>query len=201
VSLSPPVANNTVRIFQTHNAQGEPAAAEYVQVIVDDGGIYNFAAIVMKFLAPLSPRQTQTPGVFSYTDPVRGAGWLRLEEFSRVDAARIQELVRMEEITAAVGPEPLRSEDIRFVNAIALRSHNPWVIFVFAAVLLGFSIAMFSVAFEREQTVGYLLMGTLFVALAIALGVQSSIRLRWWLKARRHARAHGGDLPSDLKGL
>lgn len=198
--MSPPVANNTVRIFQTHNAQGEPAVAEYVQVIVE-GGLYNLGAVTMRFLAPLAPRQTETAGVFSYTDPARGAGWLRLEEFSRIDAARIQELVRMEEITAAVGPEPLRSEDMRFVSAIALRSHNPWVIYVFAAVALGFSIMMFSVAFEREETVGYLLIGTLFVALAIALSVQSSIRLPWWLKARRYARAHGGDLPSDLKGL
>ena len=200
MSISTPVERNTIRMFQTHNAQGEPAPAEYVQVI-PEGGIHPLGTHTMRFLAPLSPRQTNNAGVFSYTDPARGAGWLRLEEFSRIDAARIQELVRMEEITAVVGAEPLRNADVRFVNAIAVRSHNPWVIVVFACVLLGFGILLFSSAFSREQTVGYIVLGSLFSLVAAALFVQASIRLPWWHKARRYARENGGDLPSDLKGI
>lgn len=174
--------------------------AEYAHV-VEDTSVVTLGAQVMDFLRPLNPRQTKDPGVFVYEDPSRGSGWLRLEEFRRIDAERVQELVRMAEIESAVGREPLKNADYSIGNALVVRSSNPWTIFVFASVLAVFSIIMISRAIAGAPEAVYPVMGAMLGLVAVALFIFGGIRVRWWHRARAYSREHGGDIPSDLKGL
>lgn len=156
----------------------------------------------MDFLRPLNPRQTAVPGVFAYVDPLRGSGELRLQAFSPADARRVQELVRMHEISAAVGQEPFKPADIAVGSALVVRTNNPWVLIGFGAVLLTFGIILLSVTGREEATalVG-VIMGVLMVLVAVALIVVGLIRAPWWHRARDYARRNGGELPPDIKGL
>ena len=203
LQAQPPVGRNTIRLFQTHDAAGRPAPAEFTQVITHRS-VNTLGSDAMLFLAPLHPRRTAHAGVFTYTDPQRGSGWLRLEEFGRGDADRIQELVHMEEIVAVVGPEPRRNTDLRYGNALVLRTHNPWVMYGMGVVSLLCALGMISATlrgFSVGETTALVVMGGIFILLSLAFFVRASIRLPWWTRARRYAREHGGVLPADIKGL
>jgi hypothetical protein len=203
-SPAPKPERNTVRIFQTHNAAGAPAPAEYVRVI-HHNSVITLGSEAMEFLAPLNPTQTEHPGVFRYTDPANGSGSLRLEEFATSDAARIQELVRMEEINRVVGTEPFRPADLAVGNALVLRTNNPWIMFTFAAVSIGCGCAALTTPFRfplgTGETTAIVLMSVLLMGLGIVLAVRSTIQLRWWRRARQLARAQGGPMPTDLTGI
>jgi hypothetical protein len=192
---------NTIRIFQTHNVAGEPATAEYTRVIYH-GSVNTLGSDAMLFLRPLNPRQTEQPGVFYYTDPTHGSGWLRLEHFSTGDATRIQELVRMEEITRVVGKEPLRNADLAIGNAMVVRTNNPWVALTFASVVIVMGIMTFTAIPRADDwAIAIGIMGALLILVGIALVITSSIRLPWWRRARRYVRSKGEKLPPDITGL
>jgi uncharacterized membrane protein YidH (DUF202 family) len=194
---------NTVHIFQTHNAAGVPEVAEFVEVI-RNRSVNTDGSETMAFLRPLNPTQTEHRGVFMYNDPTRGRGWLRLERFLSWDADRVQELVRMEEITRVVGEEPLRPADIRFGRAMVMRTNNPWIMFGVAAFSIGCGIATLSsilIASNLVELIALVGMGALLVLAGIAAAVVGAIRLPWWRRARQHARQQGGTMPPDLTGI
>ena len=196
-------AANTVRIFQTHNAAGAPEIAEFVEVI-RHRTVNTLGSDAMEFLRPLNLTQTEHPGVFFYGDPARGRGWLRLERFRRPDAERIQELVRMEEITRVVGPEPMRPADLAFGNALVLRTNNPYIMFVIAlvSVICGIAtLASLPIASNVAEVVGLGSVGGLLILAGSAAAIVGAIRLPWWRRARQHARHQGGSVPPDLTGL
>jgi hypothetical protein len=192
---------NTVRIFQTHNVGGTPEAGEFA-VVIHHRSINTLGSDAMDFLRPMNPTQTENPGVFAYNDPARGSGWLRLEHFSNTDAARIQELVRMEEISRAVGKEPLKNPDIAFGNAMAMRTNNPWVMFAVAAgaVIAGIG-SLTAIPRVDSGATAIVVVGIILILAGIGAGISGAIRLPWWRKARKYARENGGKLPSDLTGL
>jgi hypothetical protein len=201
---TPGPERNTVRIFQTHNAAGTPAPAEYVRVI-HHNSVITLGSEAMNFLAPLNPTQTEHPGVFRYTDPANGSGWLRLEEFATSDAARIQELVRMEEINRVAGKEPFRPADLAVGNALVLRSSNPWVLYTLAFFSISGGVGALTTPFRSPfgigETIAIVVMSVLLIGVGVLLAVRSTIQLRWWRKARQVARAQGGPMPSDLTGI
>jgi len=189
-----------IRLFQTHNASGSAEPVEFTETI-RPGILYTVASDTMIFLGPLTPTQTATPGVFFYTDPARGRGWLQLENFGTGNTARIQEYVQMAEIERALGRQPLRAKDIAYGNSQVLRSNNPYFFFGFGIVLLGLVIFMLTNA-HSSIPLG-LIIGTvgLFLVLSAVLFVYGAIKVTWWHNARRYARKNFGTLPSDLKGL
>jgi hypothetical protein len=195
---------NTVRILQTHDAAGAPAPAEYVRVI-HHNSINTLASDAMEFLAPLNPTQTEHRGFFRYTDPKNGSGRFRLEHFARSDAARIQELVRLEEISRVVGKQPFRAADVAFGRSMTLRSNNPWVMFPVATLSVFFGcvlLVMIVVAGANTvETVMLVIVGVALIGAGVFLAVQNVARLRWWRKARRYVRTQGGPMPSDLTGF
>lgn len=201
-----PVARNTIRLFQTHDTNGHVDEAEYIQE-VERKTVNTLASDAMLFLTPLNLRQTKNEGVFLYEDTTRGSGWLRLENFSRTDSTRIQELIRMEEISRAVGKEPLRNADLSVGNAIALRSNNPWVIIGFGVFAVAGGIASSYTAFftsaPKNQTefVSLIIVAGLMVLVGCGAFISGGLRVSWWHKARAYARQQDGTLPSDLKGL
>ncbi|MET0990199.1 MAG: hypothetical protein ABWY54_06100 [Glaciihabitans sp.] len=196
-----PVSDNTIRLSQELDAAGRPAPAEFFYQ-VHHTTANTLGSDAMIFLAPLNPRETATPGVFTYTDPQRGSGTARLEGFSLIDAQRIQELVRMQAIEAAVGPEPLKNPDLELGNALVLRSNNPWFFLVFGLIVLGFAIWLLSAAAGvGDKGAVYTTMGIILGAGSIVLFVIAAIRAPWWRKARAEARKDGGPLPPDLTGL
>jgi hypothetical protein len=203
-SAAPGPERNTVRIFQTHDPAGTPTPAEYVRVI-HNNSLNTLGSEAMEFLAPLNPRQTEHPGVFLYSDSANGSGWLRLEEFSKTDAARVQELVRMEEINRAVGKEPFRPADLEIGNALVLRTNNPWLMFTLAAASVVAGLAALSTPLRFPlgpgELIAIVVMSILLIGLGIVLAVRARIQLRWWRKARQHARGQGGPMPSDLTGI
>jgi hypothetical protein len=203
-SPAPKPERNTVRIFQTHNAAGAPVPAEYVRVI-HHNSINTLGSDAMEFLAPLNPTQTEHPGVFRYSDPANGSGWLRLEEFLTSDASRIQELVRMAEINRAVGKEPFGTPDLAIGNALVMRTNNPWMMFVLAAVSVwvgGASLlGVLTMTTNTAETIALSVLGVMMIGAAIVLVRRGVIQLRWWRKARAVARAQGGPMPSDLTGI
>jgi len=191
----------SILILQTHNAAGQPAPARFEQV-VDQRSINTLGSDAMDFLRPLNPRQTAVPGVFTYVDPLRGSGELRLQRFSPVDAQRVQELVRMSEISAAVGQEPFKPADIAVGRALVVRTNNPWVLIGFGAVLLVFGVVLLALAGGAgANSVAYAIMGALLALVAVALIIVGLVRAPWWHRARDHARQNGGELPPDIKGL
>jgi len=189
-----------IRLFQTHNASGAAAPAEFTETI-RPGLLYTVASDTMIFLGPLTPLQTATPGSFTYTDPARGSGWLRLENFGSGNTARIQEYVQMAQIERAIGRQPLRAQDIAFGNSQVLRSNNPYFFFGFGTVLLGLVVYMLTNAHSSIPLGVIIGFVALFLALSAALFVYGAIKVTWWHKARRYARKNFGTLPSDLKGL
>lgn len=194
-------AQASILILQTHDAEGRVAPARFEQV-VERLSVTTLGSDAMDFIRPLNPRQTSVAGVFDYLDPSRGSGELRLHAFPAADAERVQDLVRMHEISQAVGREPFAPADLAVGRAIVLRTRNPWVLFGFGVVMMIFGILFFALA----GGVGangpvYVIMGVLMTLVALALIAVGLVRAPWWHRARDFARQNGGDLPPDIRGL
>lgn len=192
-----------IRLVQTTDPAGRPAAREYVRAVQYEG-MRSISETVMDFLRPLSPRETENPGVFWYTDPAHGAGWLRLEGFGAVTIDEVQQAVRTLAIEAAVGqPEPVRQEVLSFGNSLANRTTNPYFKIGAGAVVLG--LVIFGAV--RLFTEPGMDPGKAFAALAmvgvavlcVILIVNGFRRRAWWHRARAEARRQGVRLPDRLK--
>jgi hypothetical protein len=195
---------NTVRIYQTHNASGSPAQAQFVEVI-SNASLTTLASDTVKFLSPLNVTQTEHVGVFTYSDPARGSGWLRLERFRTPDIDRVQDLVRMEEITRVIGRQPLRPADSRYGRSMVLPTKNPWAMLVYSVFGFIAGIAVFggglAAASNFAELIAIVVMGFILILVSIALAVIAVIRVRWWERARAYVRQQGIPMPPDLTGI
>jgi hypothetical protein len=195
---------HTVRIFQTHDASGVPAQAVYVEVI-SDRSLTTLASDTVKFLAQLNVTQTEHVGVFRYNDPARGSGWLRLERFRTPDIQRVQELVRMEEITRVIGRQPMRPADSRYGRSMVLPTKNPWAMLAYSVFGFLAGIAVFTGGLAAASNLAELIaigvMGFILLLVSIALAVIGVIRIRWWQRARAYVRQQGTPMPPDLTGI
>jgi hypothetical protein len=192
-----------IRLFQTTNVAGEPAADEFVREVRYEG-LRSLTETVMDFLRPLSPRETEHPGVFWYTDPSSGSGWLRMEQFRAVNVDEVTQAVRVLQIDAAIGQsEPVRQEVLSFGNAVVNRTTNPYFKILFGVAVL----ALMAFAVVRMVQTGGGSAGTVVVIVILAavsvpcivLIVQGLRRRAWWHRARAEARRQGVSLPDQLK--
>ena len=198
--VSVAIPTNTIRIVQTHDAAGAPAPAEFAQ-IMHNASVNTMGWDVMQFLKPLTPVRTTDPLVYLYTDPARGSGWLRLEGFRPADAARVQELVQLDEVSRAIGEDPIPKDDLAVGRGALLRSNNPWAFIVLGAVVLLFPGVMWLRSPPAPENVpGYLVMAGVLVVLGAGVLVVGILRARWWHRARRHVKSTGQTMPTDLRG-
>lgn len=114
----------SVRIVQTHDAHGRPSPATYVQPLATSTST---ELAVAELLAPLDPRPTDRPDVYTYRDPQRGSGRRELVGFTRGDLERAADALLMERVEAEVGElAPFRNEDVHRLPAV-YGSMNPWL--------------------------------------------------------------------------
>lgn len=193
----------TVRVFQTHDAAGREAPAEFAEHF-PFRNTHASEKDVWGFIAPLQPRSTSTSGVYAYVDPGTGSGWLRVEGYA-VIVGRMDELVRLSEINAAIGrPEPFGSVHPGSGGPAVFASRNPFVQFVAGLLLLAAAVIGF-VSFSKLASSPPALQVVIMVLLVVlALGSAALVfvgarRMRWWLAARAQAKRDGGSLPSDLE--
>lgn len=190
---------NTIRVVQTHDAAGAAAPAEFAQVITN-ATASTLGWDAMTFLRPLNPVRTADPLVFTYSDPARGSGWLRLEGFAPADATRIHELVQVDEISRAVGADPIPKDDLTLGRGALLRTNNPWFMILIGAVLAVFGILIFGFPQGNVDRVVSTVLGVLLLLVGLVITIVGIIRTIWWHRARGYAKQTGQVLPPDLKG-
>ncbi|AYF96911.1 hypothetical protein [Protaetiibacter intestinalis] len=189
----------SVRIVQTHDALGRVAPAEFLQPLADT---VSLEVSVAEFLAPLDPRPTDRPGVYTYRDPQRGSGWLELVGFSPGALERAADALLMERVEAEVGEmTPFRNEDMHLPRG-GFGSRNPWLMLVFGAVVAGVGVWTIVVGLTRVElpfTIVVPVLGVLLIAAATWLFLHGARRVRWWHAARATARRLEGRLPDRLQ--
>ncbi|MET0989048.1 MAG: hypothetical protein ABWY54_00225 [Glaciihabitans sp.] len=192
-------APNTIRVVQTHDSTGAAAPAEFEQVITNvTASTLGFDA--MTFLRPLNPSRTTDPLIFNYADPTRGSGWLRLEGFAPSDAARIYELVQVDEISRVVGKDPIPKDDLTLGRGALLRTNNPWFMIVLGAIIAIFGFVIWGFPQGNVDRVVSAVLGILLLLTGLAIFVVGIIRTIWWTRARAYAKQTNQTLPPDLKG-
>ena len=185
---------------------GDPGSSDPAGRVVElrFEGLRSLTETAMDILRPLSPRETATPGVFSYVDASGRVGEVRLEGVPVIEASEIQQAVRTLALSAAIGtPEPDRREVLSFGNSIVPRTTNPYFRIVVGVVFL--ALAIFGLARVFTTTdggVGRIVAGVTMALLAIvaimliAFGVR---RWSWWTRARRESDRQGLEKPDQLK--
>jgi hypothetical protein len=192
-SAAPAPTQRAVRIHQTHDASGTPAAAEFLEYLPAAPLLIKRGTAAMSFLRPMNPSRSDREFTYFYTDPARGSGWLELEGFGSQDAKRVQENVWMEEIERKVGQQPRRNADTHIPHALAPRFNNPWMFVAMGA--MPFVLGAYILPRLNEQPATAVLAGVIVGVLMILGAVLAFVNLRkrvpWWHRARRYAREHG----------
>lgn len=203
-----------IRIFQTHDQAGIPAQQEFSQQITP-AATQTLPDAIMQFLRPLNPRLSgplsQQPsehtGVYWYSDPLQGSGWLRLEGAPVMHTLRVDELVRMEEISRSVGgSDPVSQPDVKYVAPLVIHNRNPNVQITLGIIFAAIGIAM-SVAVLVSGTAPLFaliiipIFGLIIIVAGIILARRGMKRLAWWRQARAQAIQDGGAIPEDLHRL
>lgn len=192
-----------IRFLQTKNADGESAQSEYVQEIFYEG-LRSVAESAFDNLKHLRPRETDHPGIFQYVDSKRGSGTFRIEHFNPLDADKLRQLLRMQEISDAIGKkDPHRSEELSFGASVVPRTSNPFFQITLGVVSIGISawgIAIMVNSFDG--TVGYYFAFGVLVALCL-FGILilwvGAKRVRWWTAMRAEVRRRGVAMPEQLR--
>jgi hypothetical protein len=198
-----PTDSYAIRFTQTHDVSGDTVVGEWVTTI-ERRMVSTLAAQTLEILAPYAPTRTEEPGVYAFTDPDRGRGLARLENFSRDDVAGIGDLVLMEEVTRVLGePDPFRNTGHGILNAFFLRSNNPVTAIVLGLAAASVGVYTFGSGFRFESPVSVTcwIVGGLIAILGAVFVAMSARRMRWWLRARKTAMRLAGRIPDHLKGL
>jgi hypothetical protein len=191
-------AGLSVRILQTHDVAGRPAAAEFLVPIPDSQSLELAVATV---LAPFELHPTDRAGVYTYRDLSRGSGWLELLGFTPGGLQRAADAVLMVRVERELGRgmAPFRNEDVHVPRTS--RSQNPWLRIVFGTVgiLLGAWVVLTAVtASELPLAIACWVMGPLLVAAFGWLLVSGIRQVRWWHAARATALRLEGRVPDRL---
>ncbi|GAA2829683.1 hypothetical protein FB468_2737 [Leucobacter komagatae] len=197
-----------IRVFRNTDKYGNHAPEERVEpVFVSGKKLQSVTGQAAKALVAYSPSLTDTLGVYSFDDPERGSGWLRLEGVGKLALSRIHDLVRLSEIERAIGEkDPIPGAELGIAAPMAFHNRSPYVHFATGLAVLCLGVWFGSLAISPEASRMDL---TLFMGCAtvIVLGMgcwaiyMSIRRFGWWTRARRYALSDGGPLPEDLTYL
>ncbi|GAA2829689.1 hypothetical protein FB468_2736 [Leucobacter komagatae] len=194
-----------IRVFQNTDKYGNHAPEERVEpVMISLKKLQSVTGQAAEALVEYSPSLTDTLGVYSFDDPEKGAGWLRLEGAGKLTLARLHDLVRLSEIERAIGQkDPIPGAELGIAAPMAFHNRSPYVHFATGLAVLGLGVWLGGLTFSPKAVP----MGiTLFMggATVIVLGMgcwtiyMSVRRFGWWTRARRYALSDGGPLPEDL---
>jgi hypothetical protein len=141
-----------------------------------------------------------------YTDPSRGSGWLRLENFVDSDVATLDNLVRTAEISRSIGSvDPARQEELPLGGAVVNRTSNPYfqIGLGIGAIVLGIACAIFPLAGLSSSgaaaNVVLVIVALALIGVGIWVAIHGARRRSWWVAARAEARRTGQPLPDQLK--
>ncbi|QIK63859.1 hypothetical protein G7068_12140 [Leucobacter viscericola] len=199
------VMSASLRIFQTHDAAGEPAPAEFVQTIVPKNSQPEPEAL-REFMLPLRPSRTSRSGVYFYDDPARGSGRLKVVGASGFDLPRVDEMVHLMEINRKIGMEdPARVPDVPgWVVPFVISNRSPWVRILVGLFFLIPGFFMLSIPLLKPHWNALPIAVNFIFGMLILLMCAWSLwrdvrRLPWWVKARAQAKRDGGPLPEELR--
>lgn len=200
-----------VEIFQTHDRVGCLSEQRFQHWVYPQPFVTDTEA-VFRFLKSLNPTLVEPlghdrgtySGIYWYSDPRLGSGWLRVEPSPAVESERLDEIVRLHDIYRVVGPDPWkRVEDVRHFKYSLLRSSSPVVggLFGLIAMAGGISVILsIPIQFANEHLavkILLLLLGVILVGSSASLLAIQIKRWKWWIAARAEAKKCGR-MPRDL---
>lgn len=193
-----------VRIFQEADASGAPQPMEFLQPIAAQLPKTN-AQVVFEYLQRLQLARTGRNGVYRYSDPGRGHGWLRVEGVNAMLLDDLERQVEVLVVSQRIGGFDPHPQPEFFGQSTVVRSSNPNIQIGIGAVLAiaGSALAVTPIAAQPPVAAAIVLvvMGLCIAGAAIALIVIGARRRGWWRRARADVRARGERMPEHLRIL
>jgi len=203
------VNTRVIEIHQERGVTGQPQPESYRRTF-EDSVVLPAVSLAIDFLVRMNVVTTGHPGEFSYTDPLRGSGTIRCDNWPDKDLERVVDYFVVQELGAELGLRKVPRQWVDRVTYAHLASptRNPIFMIVFGA--LG-TVAMVGVAaatawgplapaantgaFVWTTPLLFLAIGALFSVIV----VQHARRLRWWMRARALVVSRGQRMPRGLR--
>jgi hypothetical protein len=196
-------------IEQVNDGAGAPAPATFRRPIEGSLTFSRWASAV-DFLTRLGAERSDDLGVFRYSDPNRGSGTARLEEFDPDEVRRIDDYFRIEQMRVRLElPRSARQPlETRTFWTRPTTTSNP-----IPMIMLGGGILVLAIALGIASSIGpmrvpgeavtgvYLPLFAALAVLAVAVIVLQARRLPTWLALRRAFLEAGEPLPTGLRAL
>ncbi|WP_213815044.1 hypothetical protein [Glaciihabitans sp. dw_435] len=207
---SPADLSRRIGIFQSHDANGTPDVRQFTMPYTP----FPMAPLeesVARQIFPLAPRPTEYEGVYYYGHPGIGAGWLRLENFSDDEVARVHRLLVPDASVAPTLALPQATTAAAAATPAARsRGGNPILLVVWGAVAVIVGIAtLLTTVSELSVGVGAwralawvltIIISGALVALGAVLVTRGITRLTGSQSSRDRTPARGIHSPDDLGG-
>lgn len=186
------VAARGVRTYQSW-----PEPAELFRRF-DDAKTLPARSHTIRFLMKAGAKRTDTFSVFSYAEPERSSGFMRLEGFSPEDLQRIDDYFRIEEIGHELGYTKPPAQALDYLGRDVMRSPVPFI--VLPALMIPPLVVLFalSVAGFLPQLGGIWTVPVCVVPLLLLMLVLGARRLLWWTRARAYVQSRGERMPYGL---
>lgn len=199
----------SLRITQRSGPAGQIAPAEYLRQF-EHSLTLPASSLAIDFLVRLGAERTGEAGVYSYSDPGRGSGVVRLEGFSATDAERIDDYFVVEGVWRELGIRnaPRQWVDIRTYAHLVPAARNPCIMVSIASLgsagmLLCAALAVWGPlrVSESQAELAWLMPSTFLIIalLLLIVVVQHGRRLGPWLSARALLLSRGERLPAGLR--
>lgn len=193
-----------VRIFQELDASGAPSPIEFLQPIPSRFPRTS-AQVVFEYLQRLQLARTERNGVYRYSDPGRGSGWLRVEGVGPILLDDLERQVEVLVVSQRIGASDPHQQPEFFGQSTVIRSSNPHIQIGIGVVLATTGALLVFAAFASRAPIAamivLLVFGVLIFAGATAVIIVGARRLAWWRRARADVRARGERMPEHLRIL
>lgn len=163
------------------------------------------AQVVFEYLQRLQLERTGRSGVYRYSDPGRGSGWLRVEGVRPMLLDALERQVEVLVVSQRIGAAYPHQQAGFFGQSTVIRTSNPHIQIGFGVffAVLGALLTLAAVVAPAPvaATILLLVFGALIVACAVALIIIGARRRAWWRRARADVRARGERMPQHLQIL
>ena len=194
------VAARGVRTYQSSGAERAPQSAEFFRR-VEDTSAMPAHSVAIDFLVKVNARRTHNLGVFSYTEPGRSAGYMRLEQFSARDLQRIDDWFRVDEIGREIGYAKPPRQYLERSGRQYFRSPLPYLLLGVVMSFAALVVLLLSLSGLLPNHGGIWIACLVMLPLFLVIVVQHALRLRWWVRARSHVIARGERMPYGLGAI
>lgn len=194
------VAARGIRTYQSTGAGGAPQPAEFFRR-VDDTTALPAHSVAIDFLVKAHARRSANFGVFSYDEPGRAAGYMRLEQFSAHDLRRIDDWLRVDEIGREIGYAKPPRQWMDRNGRQYFHSPIPYLLLGSGLSFAALVVLALSLSGLLPDHGGIWIACLVMLPLFLVIVVQHAMRLRWWVRARAHVMARGERLPYGLGAI